>query len=539
MKKIVLGFALLAVGCSNQSITGPSSTQPASSQTVVAAGANTPQQESSNDSDGIDADAPTAGASPTIRYAMDGPRGCVSAAADTMRWNLAVSDAGPSHVRFVALSHQSPDPGCASTVEEPRARVTVTGDVNYAPHAVGRTVFTFDPTVYSCGRVQVDVSAFDATGHETLLVGMVVDYGTVCAPPPPPPPSEARLLCAPQVQRTAVNELARVTAEGGNGIFGWHAPAGSPETGATATFSTMYPSAGTHEVTVASGNQQATCTVVVEPTPPPPPPPPALACTPASQGVMTSEPAVLTATGGAGSYAWAAATGSPAAGQSATFTTTFQHGGTHSVTVSSGGSVATCTVTVSAPPPPPALVCAPAAQTVALNQPAVLTASGGTGSYSWAATAGGPVSGQQATFTTTFQQGGTHAVSVSSGSASQTCTVTVTAPPPPICSDVNPPSFTTSFPIISGNSLGATATVKNEGNWAVHLYATSTYQEYESNRPDYEKAVEARTLACGENSTLTLKYVWSGHPSKYWWLVVKRNGRTMYKSAAAINPTAR
>lgn len=351
MKKLLLGIALFTIGCSNHALTGPSTTDTRSADTVTASGVSAGNEPAQGAGSGSDATTPSASASPTLQYTVEGARGCQSAGTEPMRWDLLVSDAGPAALRFVALSHQSPDPGCAPTVDSPRDRVRVTGHVNYGPHTTGQTQFTFDPTLYSCGRVQVDVSAFDATGKETLLVGMVVNYGTTCAPPPPPPPpppTETRLECTARAQRVTVHQLISLTASGGTGAFSWQAPAGSPEAGQGSSFATSYASAGTHTVTVTSGNQRATCTLVVE-TPPPPP----LVCAPSNQTAVSGSPVVLTAAGGTGTYAWSTSGGTPSTGQGASFTTTFTQAGAHTVTVTSGTATAACAVTITTPPPPP------------------------------------------------------------------------------------------------------------------------------------------------------------------------------------------
>ena len=348
MKKLLLACALLTIGCSSQSITGP---------TASTTSLNRPTPGNSGDGlpDGSTGDAgspaaPGAGRSNTFQYSLNGPGECVMVSPAAMVWNLTVSDSGSSAIRFVALVHHSPDPGCAGTIEEPRDRIQVSGGLNYPPHTSGLTTFRFDPALYSCGRVQVDVSALDAEGKEFLLVGMVVNYGKTCPPAPPP----STLECAPRSQKGVVGQMLSLTATGGAGsTFSWQAPAGTPDTGHGASFATSHKTPGTHSVTVTSGAQKAACVMEIEGAPPPPPPPP-LACTPATQTVTTNQAAVLAAAGGTGSYNWTATTGNPTSGQGASFTASFPQAGTHTVAVSSGSSTSTCTVTVNPPPPPPA-----------------------------------------------------------------------------------------------------------------------------------------------------------------------------------------
>ena len=78
--------------------------------------------------------------------------------------------------------------------------------------------------------------------------------------------------------------------------------------------------------------------------------------------------------------------------------------------------------------------------------------------------------------------------------------------------------------------------MRNAGEWKLYLYATSALSEYENDRPDYEKATSTRVLKCGEAATVTVQYNWSGHPARYWWVVLARNGSRVHKSAVAIRP---
>ncbi len=75
-----------------------------------------------------------------------------------------------------------------------------------------------------------------------------------------------------------------------------------------------------------------------------------------------------------------------------------------------------------------AVACTPTTQSVYTGGTATLTASGGTGSFSWTATGGTPSTGSGATFATTYTTTGTKTVSVTSGTTAS-CSVSVTTPP--------------------------------------------------------------------------------------------------------------
>lgn len=429
MKKLLIALSLVTAACSGSSITGPTviSGQPvpspgpaASPEASTAAGATDP-------SPGHGPAAPTTGTAATPQWVVDGPTGCVTAGSDILRWVVDISDAGPSPLRFVALAHNAVDPGCARTIDNPRARVELSGVAEYASHAAGRTTFTFDPRSFTCGRSQVDVSIFDARGHEILIVGMVVDYGKACPPPPPPPPANTPLSCAPGTQTVGVNDPVALTATGGTGVYEWNG-GGRPGRGQSASFSTLFSESGRYTVTVTSGDATATC--VIDVAAPPPPTAVPLLCLPATQTVGLNETAALTATGGQGGFSWSGGA-VPATGAGASFSTAYAFPGTYSVTVSSGSAQATCEVVVTKPSTPfVPLQCTPGAQVVKANKPVVLTAAGGTGTYSWSG-GGSPAAGTGTTFTTTFATAGHRLVRLTSGELGVNCEVTVTEPPPP------------------------------------------------------------------------------------------------------------
>jgi hypothetical protein len=83
------------------------------------------------------------------------------------------------------VSHND-KPGCDATEDNLR---TFTEEFTVESLANGHQV-TYDPSEYSCGRIQIDIE--DRATHE-LYVGLVVDYGSDCEPPPclddcePPP----------------------------------------------------------------------------------------------------------------------------------------------------------------------------------------------------------------------------------------------------------------------------------------------------------------------------------------------------------------
>ena len=114
-----------------------------------------------------------------------------------------------------------------------------------------------------------------------------------------------------------------------------------------------------------------------------------------------------------------------------TFTNTSSAGINVSVRVDSGGYSDFCTVTVNPQPvqQPTPVTCSPVSQLAIAKQGVSVSASGGTGSYTWSASGGSPSSGTGATFPTVFSLHRVRTVTVSDGRTSATCTVDVITNP--------------------------------------------------------------------------------------------------------------
>lgn len=502
MKRLLVCLALFVAACSGSTPSAPTGSSLGQGQTpATPTAAPTPVPPAVDPSPGATADALVP------LFTLSGPtapNNCYTAGTDLMRWMLNVSDAGPRHLRFVALAHHDGAPGCEAALQHPRARVEVSGVTDYTPHSSGQTTFTFNPRMYNCGRVQVDVSIFDSAGNEILLIVAMLNYGTTCAPTPNAvvcsPSSGTTPLgipytftatggtgsytwstvpaaggtpatgsgstftqtytvngtyvatvssggqtascqvtvggggtpdveCRPPTQTAQLNQLANLVAVFGNGVYAWSAPGGTPASGSSANFATAYATPGTKTVSVTSAGVTRTCTVIV--------PAVEFICAPPTQTVALGEPATVQLTTTApGPFTWSAPGGSTTTGTGTTFSTSYALEGTKTISVTNGTLTATCQVIV---PPPAPLICAPPTQTVNINQAATVTASGGTGTYSWSAPGGSTAAGSGATFSTSYGAAGTNSITVTSGAQTATCQVIVPPVPVPVCS---PPTQT-------------------------------------------------------------------------------------------------
>lgn len=124
-------------------------------------------------------------------------------------------------------------------------------------------------------------------------------------------------------------------------------------------------------------------------------------------------------------------------GRNCAATTTVPPTNTPTTSIPPTTTVTTTTAPPTPTPPPVTLQCAPASQTVGVNQNASFVATGGTGSYSWSAQSGSPTSGSGSTFATSYASAGQYTVGVTSGNQTAQCTVVVqqaVTPGPLVCS---------------------------------------------------------------------------------------------------------
>lgn len=278
------------------------------------------------------------------------------------------------------------------------------------------------------------------------------------------PPSPAQLSCTTITPSVNVNEAAIFSANGGTGTYAWSAPGSATLSGSGTIFSTRYTTGGTKTVTVTSGSQQVSCTVVVTQIVPHNPVGnfDILSC----EGLegWAYDPDVAATSIDVHIYDGQAGNGGVLLGAYPTtidrpdVNQTFSITGAHGVRVAplpaalldgqlhavyiyaidrTGGSN---TLLAGSPKSIQCggalkVTCAPQTQTVVAGQPASFTAVGGVDPISWFADFGSsPSSGTGRTFSTSYTSPGSKTVTVTSGQQQATCTLVVTpAPPAGVC----------------------------------------------------------------------------------------------------------
>ena len=226
------------------------------------------------------------------------------------------------------------------------------------------------------------------------------------------------LVCVPSSQTADINQVVYFSVSGATSTVTWSAPSGSPSTGSTTAFSTRYATSGNKIVTATSGNRTANCSVFIREVTP------NVVCAPQTQTVNINQFAFFNATGGNGTYSWTASGGNPTSGSTQSFSTRYASSGTYTVTVSSAGRIDSCTVYVQ-PTVNLDVFCTPDYQDADLNENVTVSATGGTGSYSWFTSGGNPSTGNGPSLTTRYNTEGTKTITVTSGNRSDTCTVFV------------------------------------------------------------------------------------------------------------------
>src|SRR3989344_9613540 len=106
-----------------------------------------------------------------------------------------------------------------------------------------------------------------------------------------------------------------------------------------------------------------------------------LTCSVGASIVSANQVAILTATGGNGSYTWSGQNIDITNTHGNQFAVSYPNAGTYTITVTSGNQSAICSVNFGIETSAGNLVCSPSVQTVRLGQPATFSVTGGTGTY--------------------------------------------------------------------------------------------------------------------------------------------------------------
>lgn len=164
------------------------------------------------------------------------------------------------------------------------------------------------------------------------------------------------LTCSPNTQTANVGQSVTVTASGGSGGYIWYALENNLSGISSPTVSVSFQSPGMRYVNVNAGGVSATCNVNVvasggqypyNGTSYVPTTYGQLMCSPSSQTATTGNAVTFTASGGNGYYTWYAPNLTLNNPTGSAFTVNYATPGTQTITVSSGGQTATCTLTVS------------------------------------------------------------------------------------------------------------------------------------------------------------------------------------------------
>jgi hypothetical protein len=152
-----------------------------------------------------------------------------------------------------------------------------------------------------------------------------------------------------------------------------------------------------------------------------------LSCSVGAASVIANQPAIITATGGNGSYSWSGTNLAVTNSAGSQFAVSYPNPGTYPITVMSGSQTATCNVTVVAASATGGLTCFPVTQNVALGQTATVSASGGNGNYIWSSPDISVSNPTGAGFSVNYGSIGAKTLTVTSGGLTTTCVVNVLA----------------------------------------------------------------------------------------------------------------
>jgi len=150
------------------------------------------------------------------------------------------------------------------------------------------------------------------------------------------------LTCSAGAASVNTNQAMTLTATVGNGTYAWSGQNLNVTNSAGSQFAVSYPNPGVYPVTVTSAGQSATCNVnVVASTVTGD-----LTCFPVTQSVTLGGAINVSASGGNGTYTWSSPDLSISNPSGSGFSANFGSTGLKTLTVTSAGLVATCTVNV-------------------------------------------------------------------------------------------------------------------------------------------------------------------------------------------------
>lgn len=150
-----------------------------------------------------------------------------------------------------------------------------------------------------------------------------------------------------------------------------------------------------------------------------------LACSVAGSSVGPNQAAILTATGGNGTYVWSGNNLNITNSGGSQFAVSYPDPGVYPITVSSAGQNATCNIHVVGTASTGALSCYPAVQNVTLGQTANVAASGGNGTYFWSSPDLTIANPYGTGFSASYASVGLKTLTVTSNGFTTTCAINV------------------------------------------------------------------------------------------------------------------
>lgn len=152
-----------------------------------------------------------------------------------------------------------------------------------------------------------------------------------------------------------------------------------------------------------------------------------LGCSVNVASVNVNQAAILTATGGNGSYYWSGPNLNVTNSGGSQFAVSYPDAGMYPIAVSSAGQTVTCNVNVVGVVSTNALSCYPVVQNVALGQTATVSATGGTGAYVWSSPDLSIANPNGSGFSANYATIGLKTLTVTSGGLVTSCAINVLA----------------------------------------------------------------------------------------------------------------
>lgn len=224
-----------------------------------------------------------------------------------------------------------------TSVVAPGANVTF-----IANGAVGPFTFSGGAVAATTTSSNTFTTSFGSTGTQSFTVSANGQVATCSVNVQPA--SSGTVACILPAGNIVAGVPATFSASGGNGTYVWSATDLNITNPSGTTFTATYTTPGIHSLNATSNGQVGTCNFIVQPSVPGTTSP--VSCSAVASTITLGQTASFNASGGNGAYVWSAPDLQISNPAGSGFNANWTSSGLHTMTVTSNGQSATCSVTI-------------------------------------------------------------------------------------------------------------------------------------------------------------------------------------------------